>query len=549
MRRQTSRAEEYARRTGLELDTGLRDLGVSGYSGEHRRKGALGRFLAAVEAGEVPPGSVLVIEALDRLTREDVLDGLTLVTGLLNAGIGIVTLEDEHSYSREAMRSNPWMIYVLVGKMQQANHDSARKSERVRAGWEAKKRAAAANRTPLSMMCPAWLRLIDGKYEEIPQRAATVQRIFRETAAGDGKDKIVRRLNEERIPTFTREGQGLVLRRAREPGGWHASYVGKLLVNRAVLGEYQPGKNVGDGRRREHDGDPVPDFFPAIIAHVLWDAATASRLGRRGTGGRKGKVLRNLLTGLCRCPACGGTMTMRAKGARRKDAAKPRSIQREQNYLVCDNAVRSLGCTSRTYLPYHRIETALLDNIEAFSFNKGELGPADATIGLEEGIAILTDRIGVTEQWVKRYMNGFGADIPDVAFGNIRQKQTEIDEGRRELARQQAELVQARRVWFGRDHVDAVRSFRAEAEMGNHAAQYAARAKIMQVVRSVVDVVLCDSRSLSVYFGGLVGLVLIRDGRIECRRILPPEARLNRIVPASSTARHRSFPESRLRMG
>ena len=52
----------------------MRDEGLSAFHQKHVTKGALGTFLAAVEAGKVPPGSVLIVEALDRLSRANPMD-------------------------------------------------------------------------------------------------------------------------------------------------------------------------------------------------------------------------------------------------------------------------------------------------------------------------------------------------------------------------------------------------------------------------------------------------------------------------------------------
>lgn len=72
LRRQLSRSEQFAQQHGLELDTTMRDPGLSAYTGEHRHKGALSAFLARVEAGAIAPGSYLIVENLDRLSREQV---------------------------------------------------------------------------------------------------------------------------------------------------------------------------------------------------------------------------------------------------------------------------------------------------------------------------------------------------------------------------------------------------------------------------------------------------------------------------------------------
>lgn len=101
-RRQDERATIYANKIGLPFDKALHmiDRGLSAYHGAHRKKGALGQFLKSVESGEVPKGSILVVENIDRLGREEVLDALeTIVFGLVKHDIVIQTL-----FSREDLQ-------------------------------------------------------------------------------------------------------------------------------------------------------------------------------------------------------------------------------------------------------------------------------------------------------------------------------------------------------------------------------------------------------------------------------------------------------------
>ena len=69
VRRQTERTVAWCDRRGIHLDTSERLIHLgSGRTGKHRSdKYALGRFLAKVEQGDIPKGSYLVIENLDRL--------------------------------------------------------------------------------------------------------------------------------------------------------------------------------------------------------------------------------------------------------------------------------------------------------------------------------------------------------------------------------------------------------------------------------------------------------------------------------------------------
>src|SRR5262245_30163387 len=90
-------AAEWCQKNGATLDTSLtlRDLGKSAYTGEHRKnpdRHALAAFLKLVEAGRIPPGSILIIENLDRLSREDEVPACHLLTSILLAGIRVVQL-------------------------------------------------------------------------------------------------------------------------------------------------------------------------------------------------------------------------------------------------------------------------------------------------------------------------------------------------------------------------------------------------------------------------------------------------------------------------
>src|SRR5688500_10462942 len=77
-RRQLDKARAWAEKHGNEFDDSLRiaDRGRSAYKGDHRKKGALGEFLERVRTGEVTPGSILVVEDIDRLSREGVVAAL-----------------------------------------------------------------------------------------------------------------------------------------------------------------------------------------------------------------------------------------------------------------------------------------------------------------------------------------------------------------------------------------------------------------------------------------------------------------------------------------
>jgi DNA invertase Pin-like site-specific DNA recombinase len=86
-RRQSVMAEKYAQDHHLRLDLALsfRDLGVSAYRGQNAKEGALRAFLDAIEHNLVPPNSYLLIESLDRLSRDRILAAQALFMQIIQA--------------------------------------------------------------------------------------------------------------------------------------------------------------------------------------------------------------------------------------------------------------------------------------------------------------------------------------------------------------------------------------------------------------------------------------------------------------------------------
>lgn len=131
--RQTDKAARYAAENGIELDTELTltDFGVSGYRGKNVRKGALRVFLDAVEEGRVAKGSYLLVENLDRLTRDEIGEAMPLFMQIVNAGVVVVTLTNREAYSRERLRKEPYAIYGVISELIRANQESFYKGQRV----------------------------------------------------------------------------------------------------------------------------------------------------------------------------------------------------------------------------------------------------------------------------------------------------------------------------------------------------------------------------------------------------------------------------------
>jgi len=357
LRRQIEAAEQYAASHNLTLDQSskLYDLGRSAHTGEHRTKGALKVFLDALEKGEVKEGSYLLVENVDRLSREDVVTAQVNFLHLLQQGIKIVTLTDQRLYDLATFSKDPSALYMLIGSIQRAHEESQLKSERVGKAWE-QKRKNIHNR-PLTRKCPLWLKFDEDieNFVEIPERVEVVRQIFELHRKGNGRRSIACLLNDRGLKPWgpvRKRGIGRGLERI-----WRDSYIKKTLENRAVLGEFQPNKLVD--KKRIPVGDRVPDYYPRIISDELFYHSQSVR-EERNINPIPGKLVNisNLFTKIAKCGYCGSSMSVINKG----------SPPKGRKYFICSShRVKSSACKV-VYYHYELFEEALLEHCYTLNF-------------------------------------------------------------------------------------------------------------------------------------------------------------------------------------
>src|SRR5262245_24648810 len=97
LRRQQEGAVAYCQRKGWTLDESLslRDLKLSAFRGANALIGNLGVFLDLIKRGTVKPGSALICESIDRISRQGIDEGCEIIKKILKAGVLLVTLSPE----------------------------------------------------------------------------------------------------------------------------------------------------------------------------------------------------------------------------------------------------------------------------------------------------------------------------------------------------------------------------------------------------------------------------------------------------------------------
>jgi len=340
MHRQLKMAETYAEKHGLTLDDSLkfRDLGMSAFKGLHRTKGALASFLQLISDGKVPKGSVLIVESLDRLSREAVLDAFDLFRDIIRAGVKIATLSDSMEYDEKIIRANPMQLMISLMVMQRAHEESETKSKRLKAAWENKRENAVTKK--LTAQAPLWLKLSEDRSEFIPVKECceAINRIFDMRLEGKGAELCARIMNNE--PDVWKPN-----------GCWRQSYITKILKNRACIGEFQPMQTID--KVRQSVGPPIKGYFPSIVSEQKFVKVQHMTMGNKFSGGRTGQVS-NLFAGIATCGYCGARMRFINKGNGEKK-------------IICDNAYWAVGdCElTRKKIKYEDFENTILDFCEA----------------------------------------------------------------------------------------------------------------------------------------------------------------------------------------
>ncbi len=278
----------------------MRDEGLSAYHQKHVKSGALGVFLAAIESGKVPPGSVLVVEGLDRLSRAEPIQAQGQLAQIVNAGITVVTASDGKAYSRERLKANPMDLVYSLLVMIRAHEESDTKSKRVRASIvrQCQNWLAGTYRGLIrNGKDPAWLELVDGKWEPIPERVEAVRVGLDLYRRGYSATRILTALTEQKLSLTGRGPQTLQIYR--------------LIKQRALLGE----------KEIEVDGETfqLPGYYPALLTEAEWNdlQTLASGRGRRAAaGGSVPGIVTGL--GITTCGYCGRALVGQNIGTRNR---------------------------------------------------------------------------------------------------------------------------------------------------------------------------------------------------------------------------------------
>ncbi|WP_433989544.1 hypothetical protein SuNHUV7_01320 (plasmid) [Pseudoseohaeicola sp. NH-UV-7] len=254
LERQTEKAKQWAVANGYRLSNqNFEDLGMSAYRGDNSSVGDLARFQEAVDTGAVPEGAVLIVESLDRISRDKYRRARNLLESIVDAGVDVVTLNPERRYTKEHLDDDMMTGIEIILTFKRANEESEIKSIRVKDGWQKNLAKVKAGERKRSSAVPAWVKLVgdmdDGHFEIVEDQAAITRELYQRYADGETVWSIAKGFRDRGIKTP----------RGKE---FASGNIYRLVKSKAPFGILELGKGTKNDRTVF---DQIDEYFPRIV--------------------------------------------------------------------------------------------------------------------------------------------------------------------------------------------------------------------------------------------------------------------------------------------
>lgn len=363
--RQLAELDMFEAASGIPIVKKYRDSGRSAFRGDNSRRGEFRLLLDSIQAGEIRPGDYIVVESIDRITRQRVLDGVELIQSILKSGVKLYTTTDQKTYSVEDPREDLKTLLTISVIAERAHEESEIKSKRISSSWVKRRKEAESGKVIIKKgnSIPYGLRVVDGSFVIHEGEQKEIKQLF-ELLLTHGLNTAIKIINK----TSTKK--------------WNNGTVNKIITNRTVIG-YMPKRMVvygKDGKSRKTSIGYIEDYYPKIIEPSLFYAAINAMKERKieGYSGRRGEQDFNIFKNIIFCSKCGGKLYYDHRGSRYKDKIYPhfKCDNYRTNPDVCsaDNLrfEHVLGLTLSAFQNAHKTSVDLRD-IKSISEHSAEL--------------------------------------------------------------------------------------------------------------------------------------------------------------------------------
>lgn len=372
LERQQDTALKIAARYNLELDTtAFHDLGMSAFKGKNAHEGKLSEFIKQIGT-KVPVGSWLVVENLDRISRDDAWTALDIFKNILSKGIVVVTGMDEKVYKYADVKNNPTDLIISLLMFTRAHDESLTKKNRV----EAQARSLIRHNLTRETGTPAkaiesvgqnvwWVDTKSGYVTPHPIYFTAAQKIIELKQNGETLLGIQRYLNEHYTAPKKRvykDRTGQSLTPKTEQWGKHLI---RTFLNPTVHGQKtftldkrdESGAIIYDSESDEPLKETfiIRDYYPALMSEA--DYLTLSKLDRHRaitrnsskypTGNPEPEIPLLSGIGILFCGNCGSFMF------------KSGSSENKYRYICGSKIVQGKPCGKKGFTSYQLEHTVL----------------------------------------------------------------------------------------------------------------------------------------------------------------------------------------------
>ena len=362
----------FCKQFDLTLVDTFRDEGMSGFKGKNfSNESALSAFLKLVGNGTVEQGSVLIVENMDRLSRQSILPCLSKFIEIINKGVSVGVISQNKILDTKSITENPMELMLVLVEFARANNESETKSKRSKSIIAAKiERANKGEKVWFAAQKPSWIvGLKDGEFVLDNDRVKLVKNIFAHYLAGHSCSRIANDLNKSKIPTLRKFKNGI----------WTNSTVACLLKNKNCIGWI----GINDF---EQD-----DFFPAIVSAKVFQL-TQQKLAFnvKSRGGSKYGLVRNLFKHLLTCSECGQVIETKI--------GSYENVKGTTNHYadyICRGVKHKSGCSNKGRISVPEFEARIFQSILNLNdFSKQTPPPNDVLEALENKFAKIQTSIG-----------------------------------------------------------------------------------------------------------------------------------------------------------
>ena len=246
-----------------ELAEIIEDKGKSAYNKTNFHKGSLGQFVKDAEAGYIPEGSILVCEAVDRISRAGIDFGRRILDRIVDTGVDIHIIKFNTTLSKSGDGNDLLDTLNVASGLWLGHEESKQKSARVTKSMILKYIDADEKGIKFKTgVRPAWIDLDhDGNFILNEGKSEVIREIFRlriDDKMGD--TAIARQMKSKNIPPIGQK--------------WSRTAVQNILNAKQLIGEYHPMKRYicdKTGMRKEKPqiikGREliISDYYPPVL--------------------------------------------------------------------------------------------------------------------------------------------------------------------------------------------------------------------------------------------------------------------------------------------